>query len=186
MAEETNMPFWYLLVALIVLEMVLLLTWSPLYFGTGVRLFSERIPASAEMRERLVLNCLERDVATQEGLPLVFRALPDGRMAFRESFFISFTGRYYPVMRGLVVVDAKRNQVRVEGICNWMTLGFGVLCVAMPMVVASTWPLLIILGLFVYCYFIQRRRYHGVAEALREQMRTELPEAVMHLRRSTR
>ncbi|MBT2767177.1 hypothetical protein J7J08_05970 [Stenotrophomonas sp. ISL-67] len=177
---------WYLLVALIVLEMVLLFTWNPFYFGMGIRLFNERIPATAEMRERLVLNCLERDVATQEWIALVFHPLPGGRMAFRESYFMAFSGRYYPVMRGLVVVDAKRNQVRVEGICNWMTLGFAVLCVAMPMVAASTWPLLIILGLFVYCYFIQRRRYHGVAEALREQMRTELPDAIMQLRRGTR
>jgi hypothetical protein len=83
-------------------------------------------------------------------------------------------------------VDAMRNQVRVEGICNWMTLAIAVLCVAMPMVAASTWPMLMMLGLFVYCYFIQRRRYHAVAEALREQMRTELPEAIMQLRRSTR
>lgn len=177
------MVFFYAMVAVMVAEILLMLVWNPLYFGLGIRLFSKRIPATAEMRERLVLNCLERDVATQEWIPLVFRALPDGRMAFRESFFLAVSGRYYPVMRGLVVVDAKRNQVRVEGICNWMTLGFAVLCIAMPMVATSTWPMLLILGLFVYCYFIQRRRYHEVAEALREQMRTELPEAIMQLRR---
>lgn len=180
------MALWYGLVGLIVLEVVLQLAWNPLYFRTGIRLFNERIPATADMRERLVLNCLERDVATQEWIPLVFRALPDGRMAFRESYFLAVSGRYYPVMRGLVVVDAKRNQVRVEGICNWMTLGVAVLCVAMPMVAASTWPMLIILGLFAYCYVIQRRRYHGVAEALREQMRSELPAAIMQLRRGLR
>lgn len=179
------MFIWYPMLALMALEIVLMLAWNPLYFGLGIRLFNERIPATAEMRERLVLNCLERDVATQEWIPLVFRALPDGRMAFRESFFLAVSGRYYPVMRGLVVVDAKRNQVRVEGICNWMTLAFGVLCVSLPLVAAATWPLLLILALFVYCYTIQRRRYHGVAEALREQMRTELPEAIMQLRRRT-
>jgi hypothetical protein len=179
------MVIWYVVVGVMVLEIVLELTWNPLYFGTGIRLFNVRIPATAAMRERLVLNCLERDVATQKWLPLVFRALPDGRMAFRESFGMSVSGRYYPVMRGLVVVDAKRNQVRVEGICNWMTLSIGALCVAMPMVVTSAWPMLMMLGLFACCYLIQRRRYHGVAEALREQMRTELPEAIMRLRRST-
>ncbi|OEZ00360.1 MULTISPECIES: hypothetical protein [Stenotrophomonas] len=177
------MVFFYAMVAVMVVEIVLMLAWNPLYFGLGIRLFSERIPATAEMRERLVLNCLERDVATYEWIPMLFRPLPGGRMAFRESFFLSGAKRYYPVMRGLVVVDARRNQVRVEGICNWMTLGIAVLCVAMPMVATSTWPMLLILGLFVYCYFIQRRRYHEVAEALREQMRTELPEAIMQLRR---
>lgn len=180
------MAIFYVVVAVMVLEIILELTWNPLYFVTGIRLFNERIPANAAMRERLVLNCLERDVATQRWLPLVFRALPDGRMAFRESFGMNFTGRYYPVMRGMVVVDAKRNQVRVEGICNWMTLGIAVLCVSMPMVVASTWPMLLMLAMFVYCYFIQRRRYHGIAEALREQMRIELPEAIMQLRRNSR
>ncbi|MFG3450105.1 hypothetical protein ACGFZ3_16160 [Stenotrophomonas sp. NPDC047960] len=180
------MLFWYAIVGVMALEIVLQVAWNPTYFGLGIRMFNERIPASAEMRERLVLNCLERDVATQQWTPLVFRPLPDGRMAFRESFFAGFTGRYYPVMRGMVVVDAKRNQVRVEGICNWMTLGIAVLCVSMPMVVASTWPMLLMLAMFVYCYFIQRRRYHGIAEALREQMRIELPEAIMQLRRNSR
>jgi len=179
------MVIFYVVVAVMVLEIILELTWNPFYFVTGIRLFNERIPANAAMRERLVLNCLERDVATQRWLPLVFRALPDGRMAFRESFGMNFTGRYYPVMRGLVVVDAKRNQVRVEGICNWMTLAIGLLCVAMPLVVAAAWPMLMMLGLFVGCYLFQRRRYHGVADALREQMRVELPEAIMALRRRT-
>ncbi|MFI8718736.1 hypothetical protein ACIGHF_12760 [Stenotrophomonas sp. NPDC077464] len=179
------MAIFYVVVGVMVLEIILALTWNPLYFVTGIRLFNERIPANAAMRERLVLNCLERDVATQKWLPLVFRALPDGRMAFRESFGMNVTGRYYPVMRGLVVVDAKRNQVRVEGICNWMTLAIGALCVAMPLVVTAAWPMLMMLGLFVGCYLFQRRRYHGVAEALREQMRVELPEAIMALRRRT-
>lgn len=177
------MIIWYAIVAVMVLEIVQLLAWNPLYFGLGIRLFSERIPATAQMRERVVLNCLEHDVATYEFIPMLFRPLPGGRMAFRESFFLSGAKRYYPVMRGLVVVDDRRNQVRVEGICNWMTLGIAILCVSLPMVAASTWPMLLILGLFVYCYFIQRRRYQGVAEALREQMRTELPEAIMQLRR---
>lgn len=177
------MAIWYVVVAVMLLEIGLQLAWNPLYFSTGIRLFRESIPASAVMRERLVLNCLERDVATQDWMPLVFRALPDGRMAFRESFFVAFTGRYYPVMRGLVVVDAGRNQVRVEGICSWMTLCIVALCVSVPLVIAAAWPMLLILALFAYCYVIQRRRYHGVADALREQMRTELPEAIMQLRR---
>lgn len=180
------MVFWYVIVCVMALEVVLQVAWNPTYFGLGIRIFNERIPATAEMRERLVLNCLERDVATQQWMPLVFRPLPDGRMAFRESYFAGFSGRYYPVMRGMVLVDARRNQVRVEGICNWMTVGIALMCVSMPMVVGSTWPMLLTLALFVYCYFIQRRRYHGVAEALREQMRIELPEAIMQSRRHAR
>lgn len=94
------MVFWHVIVGLMALEIVLQVAWNPTYFGLGIRTFRERIPATAEMRERLVLNCLERDVATRQWTPLVFRALPDGRMAFRESFFAGITGRYYPVMRG--------------------------------------------------------------------------------------
>jgi len=66
-----------------------------------------------------------------------------------------------------------------------MTLAIGGLCVVMPLVVTTAWPMLMMLGLFVGCYLFQRRRYHGVAEALREQMRVELPEAIMALRRRT-
>jgi len=135
-----------------------------------------------------VLPSLRLGACDHVGVPRVCRALaadalPDGRMAFRESFFVAFTGRYYPVMRGLVVVDAGRNQVRVEGICNWMTLSIAALCASLPLVIAAAWPMLLILALFAYCYVIQRRRYHGVADALREQMRTELPDAIMQLRR---
>lgn len=51
------MVFWYAIVGVMALEIVLQVAWNPTYFGLGIRMFNERIPASAEMRERLVLNC---------------------------------------------------------------------------------------------------------------------------------
>lgn len=57
-------------------------------------------------------------------------------MAFRETFFISFARRYYPVMRGLIIIDHERRQVRIVGLCNWnvpcLTLSLIVITAILP------------------------------------------------------
>jgi hypothetical protein len=159
------------LIGLLLIENLLLLAWYPRYFGWGITLFTERVPAPAALRPRLALNSLERDMAYGPWLPLAFRPLPDGRMAFRESYAPSFAWRYYPVMRGLVEVDPRRQEVRVVGLCNWNVIGIALGMTIMAAIRTDiAVALLLVWGLLLWSFYIQRRRFLEVAAAIRAQL----------------
>jgi len=161
------------LIALLLIETVLMMAWVAGYFSWGITLFNERIAASPAMQARLSLGSLERDLPQDKWLQLAFHALPDGSMAFRESFAPSFGLRYFPVMRGRIVLNARRHEVRVTGLCSWFVAILSLLLlplVAMRPVVA---PMLLVLPLFLASYLVQKRRYAAVVEALRMQLKAE-------------
>ena len=111
------------LIALLLIELLLLALWAPFFFRTGIALFNQRIAATPAELAQLSLAGLEHDLPPDTWLCLVLRALPDGSIAFRESFVPSIGRRYFPLMRGRVMIDARRREVRVVGLCSWFALG---------------------------------------------------------------
>lgn len=175
------MPLVLALAVTIIIEYYLQLRWSPSYFVTGIRLFNVRVPAPKAARERMALNSLERDVAPLTWLDLVFKTLPDGRIGFRESFapgFSSSMKRYYPVMRGLVEVDARRNEIRVIGVCNWNVVIIPFLLLAAVVYRPGAAPMLFLPVVFVIGYFVQRKAYLQVVEAVKAQLSDDIPRAL--------
>lgn len=164
------------LIALLLVEVLLLVVWAPFFFRTGITLFNQRIAATPVELAQLSLAGLEHDLPAETWLRLVFRALPDGSIAFRESFAPSFGGRYFPLMRGRVVIDAQRREVRVIGLCSWFALGLTLMLVPIILVRPAAWPMLVALALFYMGYYIQRRRYANVVEAVRARLRSEFPQ----------
>ncbi len=176
------MPFVIAFAAIIIIESILQIRWNPGYFVTGIRLFNERIPAPKAARERMALNSLERDVAPLTWLDLVFKTLPDGRIAFRESYVPGFSGdmrRYYPVMRGLVEVDARRNEIRVVGVCNWNVVIIPFILLAAVVYRPAAAPMLFLPVVFVIGYFVQRKAYLQVVEAVKAQLSDDIPRALL-------
>ena len=154
------------LIALLLLELIVQFAWTPAYYGWGIVLFKRRIATPAAAHVQLSPGSLERDMAVDTRLPLVFHAMPDGRIAFRESFAV----RFYPVMRGRIEVDARRREVRVLGLCNWNTLAISL---SVPIMIAlrpSATPMLLMLVMFLAFYLVQRKRFLGVVEAVRAQL----------------
>lgn len=179
------MPLVIALAATILIEYYLQLRWNPGYFVTGIRLFNVRVPAPKAARERMALNSLERDVAPLTWLDFVFKPLPDGRIGFRESLIPGFTGsmkRYYPVMRGLVEVDARRNEIRVVGVCNWNVVIIPFILLAAVVYRPGAAPLLFLPVVFVIGYFVQRKAYLKVVEAVKAQLSDDIPRA-LHMSR---
>lgn len=160
----------YALILLLFIEPLLQGFWYARYFSFGIPVFDQRIAAPVEARARLTLNSLERDMASDTGSQLLFHPLPDGSVGFRESFAVSVVRRYYPVMRGQVIVDARRREVRVLGLCNWTPLVIALTVLLMAFLRPGTAPALLLLPLFLVSYLIQRRRFFGVVEVLRGQM----------------
>lgn len=171
------------LIVLLLLETAFQLVWVGWYFATGIRVFEERIRAPAAVRSRLTLNSLERNVAPDKWIDLVFRTLPDGQIAFRESFFPSGSRRYYLVMRGRVEVDARRGEVRVVGLCNWNVLFIGLAVFPAIAMKPAAAAMLAVFPLFLISYLIQKRRFAGVAEAIRQQLADEQSVEVLMARR---
>jgi hypothetical protein len=176
------------LVGLLLLENLLLLSWYPFYFGRGITVFSTWVPAPAAVRSELALESLERAVDDSPALRLVFHPLPDGRVAFRESYAPSFRRRYYPVMRGVVEMDRPGQRVQVVGLCNWnvIAISLGMLSLA-SMRAKLVVPTLLLGLLLAWSYWMQRRRFLEVAEAVRVQLAQPgagmPPQAPFHPRR---
>lgn len=122
------------LIALLLIELLLLALWAPFFFRTGIALFNQRIAATPAELAQLSLASLEHDLPPDTWLCLVFRALPDGSIAFRESFVPSVGRRYFPLMRGRVMIDARRREVRVVGLCSWFALGLTLMLVPVILV----------------------------------------------------
>ncbi|CRX67072.1 unnamed protein product [Stenotrophomonas maltophilia] len=149
------------------------MAWVAGYFSWGITLFNERIAASPAMQARLSLGSLERDLPQDKWLHLAFHALPDGSMAFRESFAPSFGLRYFPVMRGRVVLNARRHEVRVIGLCSWFVAILSLLLLPLVAMRPMVAPLLVVLPLFLASYLVQKRRYADIVETLRMQLKAE-------------
>lgn len=161
------------LIAVLLIETVLLMAWVAGYFSWGITLFNERIAASPAMQARLSLGSLERDLPQDKWLHLAFHALPDGSMAFRESFAPSFGLRYFPVMRGRIVLNARRHEVRVIGLCSWFVAILSLLLLPLVALRPMVAPLLVVLPLFLASYLVQKRRYADIVETLRMQLKAE-------------
>ncbi len=161
------------LIALLLLETVLLMAWVAGYFSWGIILFNERIAASPAMQARLSLGSLECDLPQDKWLRLAFHALPDGSMAFRESFAPSFGLRYFPVMRGRIVLNARRHEVRVIGLCSWFVAILSLLLLPLVAMRPMVAPMLLVLPLFLASYLVQKRRYAATVETLRMQLKAE-------------
>jgi hypothetical protein len=153
------------------LEHYVMLRWNPAYCTTGVRIFSVTLRAPKEARAHLTLNTLEPDTRPLHWLPLAFHRLPDGRIAFRSSFMPNLNmRRHYPVMRGLVEVDARRNEVRVIGLLNWNVPAFILMVLVLTAMMPGVWPMLLSFIVFVMGYGVQRNAFLCVVEALRIQL----------------
>jgi len=163
------------LIALLLIETVLLMAWVAGYFSWGITVFNERIAASPTMQARLSLGSLERDLPQDRWLQLAFHALPDGSMAFRESFAPSFGLRYFPVMRGRIVLNTRRHEVRVIGLCSWFVAILSLLLLPLVAMRPMVAPMLLVLPLFLASYLVQKRRYAAIVEALRMQLKAEFP-----------
>ena len=163
------------LIALMLIELLLLFAWAPLFFRTGIVLFNQRIAASPDDLKRLSLGGLEYDLPTERWARLSFRTLPDGSVAFRESFAPGFGGRYFPLMHGRIVVDRRRREVRVMGRCSWFALVLTLLVVPIALLRPMAWPMLAVPLIFYMGYYIQRKRYAAVVNAVRARVRNEFP-----------
>lgn len=152
------------LLAAVLMEAVLMLFWNRRYFSWGLPVFTQRIAAGPEALAHLPFNSLPGDYPPAHWATLVFEPLSDNTCGFRESLLMPRGPGYLPVMRGLIIADPRRREVRVVGWCNWSV----VLAVAILFAGLLVRPgvALFLLALLLTSYLVQRRRYQNVATAV--------------------
>lgn len=159
------------LASIMLLEEYLLLSWNRTYFATGIRFFNARIPAPAVKREHMATDSLERDVGGNTWLAQEFHFMPDGSIAFREgSIRGTSLHRYFPIMHGRIEVDAERNEIRVIGLCNLVVLALPPALLFQIVLAPDTWPVVSVTVIFIAAYFVQRKAYRCVVDAVRRQL----------------
>ena len=159
------------LIAAVVVEAVLMLFWNSRYFGWGVPLFKQRIAAPTTDLARLPFHWLEGDYPPANWATLVFEPLSETTCGFRETLLMPRGPGYLPIMRGLIVADRRRREVRIIGWCNWTVLLIAAV-LAWGLFVRPGVSLLL-LALLAVSYFVQRRRFQNVAIALEALLKSE-------------
>ncbi|WP_369936255.1 hypothetical protein [Xanthomonas tesorieronis] len=162
------------LIALILIEGALLVVWNRTYWSWGLPLFSRRIAVPTSALLHFPFERLQGEVAAEKWPALVFRPLSRRAWAFRESFGLHFGWRYPPVMRGLIVIDCQRSELRVVGLCSWSVL----FAMATSFLVVAVKPaaVLTVAVLLGGSYLVQRHRFMAVESAVRRLMMQSQPQ----------
>lgn len=152
------------LIMVVLVEAMLMLFWNRRYFSWGVPLFQQRIAAPAADLSHLPFNWLAGDYPPAAWATLVFEPFSATACGFRESLLMPRGPGYLPIMRGMIVADRRRREVRVVGRCNWSVL---------LITGALVWglflkpvPALFLLAILAVSYLVQRRRFQNVAGAV--------------------
>jgi hypothetical protein len=156
------------LIALVLIEGLLLVLWNRAYWSWGIPVFSRRIAVPTAALLRFPFDRLEGEVAMEKWPTLAFRPLSTRSWAFRESVGLHFGWRYPPIMRGLIVIDRRRSEIRVVGVCNWSALFAAATLV--PAIAVKPAAVLIVAALLGGSYLMQRHRFMAVDAAVRRLM----------------
>ncbi len=144
--------------------------WWPGYFLAGIPVYRHtlRIETEAELPSA---EDIENAIPESGwGAPIQVRRIAENRFAFRESM-LHFNIGYIPVMHGLLHCDAVRGEIVVWGYANLSAALFAVFFLIAPFSLSLEpfdflFPLFLV-GLILWIYRIQARRFGQVAEAVR-------------------
>lgn len=159
------------LIVVVALEMAASVFWVPAYFRFGVPIFRDRTASFNPGAPIPTSAALEDAINGKRYTDLVFRPLDEETFAFRESARPLFgqPGRfsYTPVMHGKIVFDRQQAAVVVTGLANWFPIFFSVTVIAVLVSwghrVAAVLPMgLLVVGMFGWIYWIQKKRYRAV------------------------
>lgn len=161
------------LIVVVLVEALLMAFWSRWYFAWGLPLFKQRIFVPAATLSHLPFNWLEGDYPPANWARIVFEPLSEDKCAFRETLVMPRGPGYVPIMRGLIEVDRRGREVQVIGRCNWSILLMAATLVPALFVIPAA--ALLLSGLLVASYLVQRRRFQNVATAVRALLESNKP-----------
>lgn len=163
------------LVVVGICELILAGFWVGFYFRNGIPLFSRSIPCGPEQEVPMSAEELSEAYSRWLVMPLAFRSLGPGEVAFREKALSFALLSYTPIMRGRIAHDERSGTLTVTGYANaWPLcfLGFFV-TMSLQMTPSAGFDLEfsgVALLIVALCYGIQALRYNKMVNMLREEM----------------
>lgn len=158
------------LIALLLLESILLLSWIRLYFRFGIPIYVKRIPFFGSLDEPFDAQYLGENFKGVYVPTIFFRRMNSKECAFREKLWNFRIFSYIPVMRGLIKGDEENNSLCIIGYVNWYVVFFSIFALISAILSSfPAWtPLLILVVLF---YFIQASRFKNIADVAFEWLK---------------
>lgn len=157
-----------LILPAMLIELLLSATWSKFYFRFGIPIYGRTVPVPETFPWQLPISTMKAGVARRFWPVVKFSGISEERCGFRETFlagFDPFRLRYFPIMRGAIVLDMARRRIRVVGLCNWYAL-LAVILIFGPAMLRDTRVAPIVLVLLGGSYMLQRARFNHVAETV--------------------
>lgn len=109
----------------VLIEHMFLLAWVPIYFRTGIPVFSKTFPSSRSLNLSRHIPAIEQNMKDQLWhLRIEFRAITPLEYAFRENF-LEFR---FPLVRGILVMHSlirihpNTKSFSITGYLNWYIL----------------------------------------------------------------
>ncbi len=146
--------------------------WWPGYFMAGIPVYRHTLKVMTDNRQVLSAEQIEAAIpGSGWGAPIQVRRLSGNRFAFRESL-LNLNFGYIPVMHGLLSCDEQRGEIVVHGFANLSAALFAVFFLVAPFslsleAVDFVFPLFLV-GLFLWIYRIQAKRFSQVGEAVQK------------------
>ncbi len=153
-----------------VIEIFVSARWWPGYFMAGMPVYRHTLRGTTEAGRLPSAEQIEAAIpGSGWGAPIQVRRLSENRFAFRESL-LNLNFGYIPVMHGLLCCDEQGGKIVIYGFANLSAALFAVFFLVAPFSlslepVEFVFPLFLV-GLFVWIYRIQSRRFKQVGEAV--------------------
>jgi hypothetical protein len=163
----------YLFAALIIVALVetfLSARWSPGYFSRGIPIYHRTIMVPPGIGRTPTAEMIEAALPDSGwSAPMMVRQIGENLFAFREKLF-HFGMGYTPVMHGYIECNPYAGRIEVRGYANWFTMIFSCYFLIFTLSVLFDFSDIIfplfLLGLLLFIYSKQKKRFRQVEEAV--------------------
>lgn len=114
-------------------DIILAVTWTKIYFTSGLVLFSRHVPIGQHHTDIPSTSLLNSRLYSFWMGGFIFRELDTNHYGFRRKFF-SFAPR--PMMHGLLIFDTENHKVVVKGYLDWFMVSFSFVFLVLPFIIA--------------------------------------------------
>ncbi len=164
-------PYLFTLVlSAAVIEIILSVRWSRIYFTTGIPIYRRTIAIGHDQVQLPSPEQIEDALPPRDRrAPMIVRRIGINQLAFREKLFHFGVG-YSPVMRGCITYRPLRGEAEVCGYLNWYILTFAssllLFLLISPFDPANIIIPLCMLVVLTYIYLMQKKRFREVGNAV--------------------
>lgn len=166
-------PFLFVFgIVAILVELILSARWSSFYFTAGIPIYQRIIKAQPGIVRMPTAGEIKATIPDSgRSAPILVRRIGENRFAFREKLF-HFGIAYSPLMHGCITYNPANGEIIVRGYLDWyivvFTCYFLFFSLLLPFDPVDVIILFCLLVVMAYIYWMQKKRYSQVGDAVRK------------------